>query len=108
MGHGVEVNIPLTTRAPIPSLGSTDNEFRAIVPLSERIELGKDAGCFNIWPKPMVPDRRRSMRNLVVTMVAAVAVVTGPSVAFACKAGDKTTKHGKTYTCNCMILNNGA
>jgi hypothetical protein len=48
------------------------------------------------------------MRNLMLVIVAAVAVVTGPSLASACKAGEKTTKHGKAYTCNCMILNNGA
>ena len=48
------------------------------------------------------------MRNLMLVIVAAVAVVTGPPLALACKAGEKMTKNGKPYTCNCMILNNGA
>ena len=37
-----------------------------------------------------------------------VAIVSFPSVTLACKAGEKMTKNGKTYTCNCMLLNNGA
>jgi hypothetical protein len=49
------------------------------------------------------------MRKLVIAMVAALATALSfPSLALACKAGEKMTKHGKSYTCNCMLLNNGA
>ena len=49
------------------------------------------------------------MRQRVFGMVVIfTGIVTFPSVTLACKAGEKMTKNGKTYTCNCMLLNNGA
>ncbi len=49
------------------------------------------------------------MKYLMAAMVAVLAASFAfPSFASACKAGETRTKNGKTQTCRCVVLENGA